>query len=89
MLKRFPGASSGLIHLPVNLGNPNEMNLISLARTIISLSGSKSKIEYQALPIDDPKQRKPDISRAKKFLKWHPRVDLKIGLSKTIEWFRE
>lgn len=88
MLKRFPGASSGLIHFPVNLGNPNEMNLISLARTIISLAHSKSKIEYQRLPVDDPKQRKPDIARAKRFLKWQPQVALKIGLIKTIEWFR-
>ena len=86
--KGFSGASSGGVHFPVNLGNPNEMNLLNLARTIISLSRSKSKIEYQHLPVDDPKQRKPDISRAKRFLKWQPKVDLKIGLIKTIEWFR-
>ena len=73
---------------PVNIGNPNEMRLIDLAKLIIKLSISKSKIVYKALPVDDPKQRQPDIHRAKKYLCWAPRVDLHTGLSKTIQWYR-
>ncbi len=76
-------------HEPVNLGNPNEMTVLSLAKLIISLSKSKSKIIYNDLPIDDPKQRQPDISRAKKLLKWTPKVALESGLLTTITWFRE
>ena len=75
--------------LPVNIGNPNEMCLIDLARAIIRISQSKSKIEYRKLPIDDPKQRRPDISRAKKYLKWQSKVALEDGLTRTIEWFRQ
>ncbi|OGX25125.1 MAG: NAD-dependent dehydratase [Omnitrophica WOR_2 bacterium RIFCSPHIGHO2_02_FULL_45_21] len=73
---------------PMNIGNPSEMRMIDLAKTIITLTQSKSKIRFQPLPIDDPRQRKPDISRAKRFLKWQPKVELKSGLSKTIAWFR-
>ena len=76
-------------NLPVNIGNPNEMCLVDLAKHIIRISQSKSKIEYRKLPIDDPKQRRPDISRAKKHLKWQPKVALEDGLTRTIEWFRE
>ncbi|OGX53263.1 MAG: NAD-dependent dehydratase [Omnitrophica WOR_2 bacterium RIFOXYB2_FULL_45_11] len=74
---------------PVNIGNPNEMCLIDLAKHIIRISQSKSKIEYRKLPIDDPKQRRPDISRAKKYLKWQAGVALEDGLTRTIEWFRQ
>ena len=76
------------LHFPVNIGNPNEMRLIDLAKEIISLAGSKSKIRYEPLPVDDPKQRQPDISKAKKYLNWQPQVQLEAGLLKTIEWFR-
>lgn len=76
------------VTLPVNIGNPNEMPLIDLARLIITLCESKSKIHYEALPIDDPKQRQPDISRARKYLKWQPKVALNAGLSKTINWYK-
>ena len=72
---------------PINIGNPNEFSILELAESVISLTGSKSKIIYKALPIDDPKQRKPDISKAKNHLDWEPTVELKEGLSKTIEWF--
>ncbi len=75
-------------HHPVNIGNPYEMRLIDLAKIVIKLSASKSKIQYLPLPVDDPKQRQPDIARAEKFLKWIPRVDFKSGLQKTIEWFK-
>lgn len=74
--------------LPVNIGNPNEMCLIDLAKGIIRISQSKSRIVHRRLPIDDPKQRRPDISRAKKYLKWQPKVALEDGLTRTIEWFR-
>tara|TARA_Y100001958_G_C21220259_1_gene545598 strand:- start:166 stop:1098 length:933 start_codon:yes stop_codon:yes gene_type:complete len=72
---------------PINLGNPNEFSILELAESIISLVGSKSKIIYKKLPTDDPKQRQPDISKAKNHLNWEPTVELKQGLNKTIEWF--
>ena len=65
------------------------MCLVDLAKHIIRISQSKSKIEYRKLPIDDPKQRRPDISRAKKYLKWQAGVVLEDGLARTIEWFRQ
>jgi dTDP-glucose 4,6-dehydratase len=74
--------------LPVNIGNPREMTMLEFAREIIKATGSKSKITHKPLPQDDPKQRKPDISRAKKILKWEPQVPLAKGLVKTIAYFR-
>jgi dTDP-glucose 4,6-dehydratase len=76
-------------HYPVNLGNPSEMTLLELAKTIIKLTGSKSKIKFKKLPEDDPKVRKPDISLAKRLLKWEPEVHLEEGLKRTIEYFRQ
>jgi dTDP-glucose 4,6-dehydratase len=73
---------------PVNIGNPNEMNIIDMARKIIEATGSKSRIVYKPLPADDPKVRQPDISRAKKILGWEPKVSLEDGLEKTIEYFK-
>ena len=74
---------------PVNIGNPNEFSMIELANTIIKLTNSKSKIIYQPLPIDDPKQRQPNIDLAKKMLnEWEPKVELEKGLSKTIDYFK-
>ncbi len=73
---------------PVNIGNPNEMTLLKLARTIIMLTNSKSKIVYKALPVDDPKVRRPNIAKAKKMLKWQPKVGLEEGLSRTIDYFK-
>jgi UDP-glucuronate decarboxylase len=72
---------------PVNLGNPNEFTIRQLAESVIGLTGSSSKIVYRPLPEDDPKQRCPDISLAKKLLAWEPRVQLQDGLMKTIEYF--
>jgi dTDP-glucose 4,6-dehydratase len=77
------------INDPVNLGNPEELSVIFLANEIIELCGSKSKIVYKPLPQDDPKVRKPDISFAKAALGWSPKVALKEGLIKTIEWVRK
>jgi UDP-glucuronate decarboxylase len=73
---------------PVNLGNPYEITISTLAEKIIKLTGSKSKIIYMPLPQDDPKQRKPDISLAMKELDWKPTVDVETGLTKTVEYFR-
>ncbi len=72
---------------PINLGNPGEFTMIELAENIIELTGSKSKLIYEALPEDDPKQRKPDITLAKEKLGWEPTVPLREGLIKTIEYF--
>lgn len=73
---------------PVNLGNPIEVSVGDLARMIIRMTESKSKLVYLPLPADDPKQRKPDISLAKKVLDWQPVVDLETGLERTIEYFK-
>lgn len=75
-------------HEPVNIGNPEERTVLELASVIKELTGSKSEIKYEPLPQDDPKRRLPDITRAKTILGWAPKVDLKTGLSKTIEWYR-
>jgi len=72
---------------PVNLGNPVEVSVGDLAKKIIKMTGSKSKITYLPLPEDDPKQRKPDIALAVKELGWQPKIDLETGLGKTIEYF--
>jgi len=74
--------------MPINLGNPHEVTMLELAETIIGLSGSSSKIEHRELPIDDPRQRQPDITRARTMLGWEPRVGLEEGLMKTLEYFR-
>jgi dTDP-glucose 4,6-dehydratase len=73
---------------PVNLGNPQEVTVLELAERIIKLAGSKSRIEHRELPVDDPKQRQPDISHAKELLGWQPEVGLEDGLGRTLEYFR-
>jgi dTDP-glucose 4,6-dehydratase len=73
--------------LPVNIGNPREMTMLEFARAIRAATGSKSKLVFKPLPQDDPKQRRPDISRARKLLKWSPKVGLDEGLRRTIEYF--
>src|SRR6266849_8366513 len=74
--------------MPVNLGNPSEVTVLQLARTIVRLAGSKSEIVHRDLPIDDPKQRRPDITRARTLLGWEPEVALEDGLTRTLEYFR-
>jgi len=71
-------------HLPVNLGNPDEKTLLELAETIIRLTGTSSEIVFEALPVDDPQVRQPDITRAKQLLGWEPEVELEEGLRRTI-----
>ncbi|HET6309645.1 MAG TPA: UDP-glucuronic acid decarboxylase family protein [Candidatus Nitrosotalea sp.] len=74
--------------MPVNLGNPHEVTVLQLAQTIVRLADSKSKIIHKELPVDDPKQRRPDITHAKQLLGWEPEVGLEDGLSRTLEYFR-
>jgi dTDP-glucose 4,6-dehydratase len=76
-------------HDPVNLGNPEEKTVLELAHIIRELTGSKSDIVKEPLPIDDPQRRLPDITKAKQLIDWTPSTDLKTGLTKTIDWYRE
>ena len=76
-------------HLPVNIGNPSEITLKEFAEEVIKLTGAKSKIVYEPLPQDDPKQRKPDITKAKTLLNWEPKVNRSEGLKRTLEYFKE
>ncbi len=76
------------VHEPVNLGNPQEMTLLELAKRILRLTGSASPIVFMPLPMDDPRVRQPDITRAQRLLGWEPGVDVDEGLRKTIEWSR-
>lgn len=73
---------------PVNIGNPREMTVLKFAELIIKLTGSSSSIEHRELPVDDPKIRQPDITKARAILDWEPRVELEAGLKETIEYFR-
>ena len=74
---------------PINLGNPGEFTMLELAEKVVNLTGSKSKLVFQALPTDDPKQRQPDITLAKHHLDWEPKVELNDGLKETISYFRK
>ena len=76
-------------HEPVNVGNPREMTIKQFAEEIIRITGTKSGIEYKPLPVDDPKVRQPDITRAKKILGWEPKVEFEEGITRTIAYFRE
>jgi dTDP-glucose 4,6-dehydratase len=76
------------INDPVNLGNPREMTLLELARGVIAASGSTSDVVFRPLPVDDPKVRQPDITRARQVLGWAPKVDVETGLAETIAWYR-
>jgi len=75
--------------MPVNIGNPNEITIEDFAKEVIKLTGSKSKLIYQELPVDDPKVRQPDITRAKEILGWEPKVDRAEGLKITLEYFKK
>jgi len=74
--------------LPVNIGNPDEITMLELARTVRDLCGSRSEIVFEPLPVDDPKRRRPDIGLARSLLGWEPRVPLEEGLTRTIAWWR-
>jgi dTDP-glucose 4,6-dehydratase len=75
-------------HLPVNLGNPHEFTILECAQMVLKVTGSKSQIRYEPLPQDDPKQRCPDISKARQLLQWEPRIDLETGLRRSLEYFK-
>lgn len=75
------------INEPINLGNPQEFKILQLAKLIIKLTGTKSKITFKPLPQDDPRQRQPDIAKARKILGWKPKIALEEGIRKTIKWF--
>jgi len=76
-------------HLPVNIGNPNEFTILECAKKVLEVTGSKSQIKFEPLPQDDPKQRQPDISKAKRLLGWEPKVDLETGLRRSLEYFKQ
>jgi dTDP-glucose 4,6-dehydratase len=75
--------------LPVNIGNPNEFTILECAKIVLEITGSKSKIRYEALPQDDPKQRRPDITKARQLLGWEPKIDLATGLRLSLDYFRK
>jgi dTDP-glucose 4,6-dehydratase len=76
-------------HEPVNIGNPTEFTILECAERVLAVTGSKSKLRHELLPVDDPKQRCPDISKAKRLLGWEPQVELESGLRMSLEYFRE
>jgi dTDP-glucose 4,6-dehydratase len=76
-------------HLPVNIGNPNEFTILECAQMVLKVTGSKSKIGYEPLPQDDPKQRQPDITKARQLLGWEPKVDLETGLRLSLDYFKK
>jgi UDP-glucuronate decarboxylase len=86
MLRMMNGPAD--FHGPVNLGNPDEFTILELAKLVIELTGSRSKIVHKDLPADDPTRRRPDISLARQYLGWSPQTPLREGLQKTIDWFR-
>ena len=73
---------------PVNIGNPAELTIYDFATVINELTGNPAGIRFEPLPVDDPKQRKPDIAKARRILGWEPKVDLRRGMTQTVEWFR-
>lgn len=85
---RMMGTEKGVTG-PINLGNPGEFTMLELAEKVIKLTASKSKLVFQALPTDDPKQRQPDITLAKQHLDWEPKINLEDGLKETISYFRK
>ena len=76
-------------HYPVNIGNPTEFTILECAKRMIAVTGSKSEIRYEPLPQDDPKQRRPDITKARTLLGWEPKIDLETGLRKSLDYFRQ
>ena len=76
------------VHEPVNIGNPDEFTILECARMVLKVTGSSSPLAYRPLPEDDPRQRRPDITRARKYLGWEPKVNLEAGLKLSLEYFR-
>jgi dTDP-glucose 4,6-dehydratase len=76
-------------HMPVNIGNPTEFTILECAQRVLAVTGSKSALKYEALPQDDPKQRRPDITKAKTLLGWEPKIGLEKGLELSLDYFRK
>jgi dTDP-glucose 4,6-dehydratase len=76
-------------HLPVNIGNPDEWTILQCAQEVLSVTGSKSRIRYEPLPVDDPSRRRPDITKARDLLGWSPKVPLREGLQRSLEYFQK
>ena len=87
-IEGFLRLSKSTEHLPVNIGNPIELSILECARRVLAVTGSESKIRYEALPQDDPKQRRPDITKARTLLGWEPKTDLETGLRLSLDYFR-
>jgi dTDP-glucose 4,6-dehydratase len=85
LIRGIVGLAESDVHSPVNVGNPNEFTLLELAKTVIEVTESRSEIIHEPLPVDDPQQRQPDITRARDLLGWEPKIELRDGLRKTIE----
>jgi dTDP-glucose 4,6-dehydratase len=75
-------------HLPVNIGNPREFTILECAKAVLEVTGSKSELRFEALPVDDPIRRRPDISKARRLLGWEPKVELKEGLTRSLDFFK-
>ena len=76
-------------HLPVNIGNPNEFTILECAKMVLKITGSKSQLRHEPLPPDDPRQRRPDITKARQLLQWEPKIDLETGLRLSLEYFKQ
>jgi dTDP-glucose 4,6-dehydratase len=87
-IEGFLRLSKSTEHLPVNIGNPIELSILECARRVLAVTGSESKIRYEPLPQDDPKQRRPDITKARTLLGWEPKTDLETGLRLSLDYFR-
>ncbi len=87
LIRGLVALAESSVHDPVNIGNPNEMSLLEMAELIVELTGATSEIVFEALPVDDPQVRQPDIARAKALLGWEPEVDVSEGLRRTIEYY--
>ncbi len=85
LIRGIVSLAESKVHSPVNIGNPNEFTLLELAKTVVEVTESRSEIVYEALPVDDPQQRRPDITRARDLLDWEPKVELNDGLRRTID----
>jgi dTDP-glucose 4,6-dehydratase len=75
-------------HMPVNIGNPNEFTILECAQVVLKITGSKSRIRHEPLPQDDPRQRRPDITKARELLGWEPQIDLESGLRLSLDYFK-
>ena len=89
LIRGLVGLAESEVHEPVNIGNPNEMSLLEMAERIVELTGAASEIVYEALPVDDPQVRQPDITRAMALLGWEPEVEVSEGLRRTIDYYAD